>query len=61
MLYADVIRGTAERTGPFSGTSSNESVYPSLGGVDEVEENGNTYRIYRRWIIPTRRSFQAER
>ena len=47
MLYADVIRGTAEKTGPFSGTSSNESVYPSLNGVDEVEENGNTYRIYR--------------
>lgn len=47
MLYADVIRGTAEKTGPFSGTSSNKSVYPSLNGVDEVEENGNTYRIYR--------------
>lgn len=47
MLYADVIRGTAEKTGPFSGTSSNESVYPSLDGVGEVEENGNTYRIYR--------------
>ena len=47
MLYADVIRGTAEKTGPFSGTSSNESAYKPLNGVDEVEENGNTYRIYR--------------
>lgn len=47
MLYADVIQGAAGKTGPFSGQSANESVYPSLSGVDQVEENGNTYRIYR--------------
>ena len=47
MLYADVIRGAKDKTGPFSGQSSNESVYEPADGVDEVEQTGNTYRIYR--------------
>lgn len=47
MLFADVIRGTKDRVGPFSGRSSNKSVFPSLDGVEEVEQDGNTYRIYR--------------
>ena len=47
MLYADVIRGTKDLTGPFSGQSFNESAYPSLDGVKEVEGTGNTYRVYR--------------
>lgn len=47
MLFADVIRGTKDRVGPFSGRSSNKSVFPNLDGVEEVEQDGNTYRIYR--------------
>lgn len=47
MLYADVIRGTKDLTGPFSGQSFNESAYPTLDGVKEVEGTGNTYRVYR--------------
>ena len=47
MLYADVIRGTKDLTGPFSGQSFNQSAYPSLDGVKEVEGTGNTYRVYR--------------
>lgn len=45
MLYADVIKGAASKTGPFSGQTHFESSYWFLT-VDKLE-SGNTYHVYR--------------
>ena len=47
MYYCDVVRGTNNLVGPFSGKSKLDSVYPS-NTVDKVEGEGNNYRIYRK-------------
>lgn len=47
MYYCDVVRGTKNLVGPFSGKSELDSVYPS-NTVDKVEGEGNNYRIYRK-------------
>ena len=47
MNYCDVVRGTKDLVGPFSGKSELDSVYPS-NTVDKVEGEGNNYRIYRK-------------
>lgn len=47
MYYCDVVRGTSNLIGPFSGKSELDSVYPS-NTVDKVEGEGNNYRIYRK-------------
>ena len=47
MYYCDVVRGTKDLVGPFSGKSELDSVYPS-NTVDKVEGKGNNYRIYRK-------------
>lgn len=47
MYYCDVVRGTKDLVGPFSGKSKLDSVYPS-NTVDKVEGEGNNYRIYRK-------------
>lgn len=47
MYYCDVVRGTKDLVGPFSGKSELDSVYPS-NKVDKVEGEGNNYRIYRK-------------
>lgn len=47
MYYCDVVRGTKDLVGPFSGKSELDSVYPS-NTVDKVEGEGNNYRIYRK-------------
>lgn len=47
MYYCDVVRGTNNFVGPFSGKSELDSVYPS-NTVDKVEGEGNNYRIYRK-------------
>ncbi len=46
MLLCDVIRGTAEKVGPFSGTTSLQSVY-SFNTVGSIEGDNNKYSIYR--------------
>ncbi|MDN0055811.1 Cna B-type domain-containing protein [Collinsella ihumii] len=45
MLYADVIKGAASKTGPFSGQTHFESSYWFLT-VDKLESD-NTYHVYR--------------
>ena len=47
MYYCDVVRGTNNLVGPFSGKSELDSVYLS-NTVDKVEGEGNNYRIYRK-------------
>ncbi|WP_295289965.1 Cna B-type domain-containing protein [uncultured Catenibacterium sp.] len=47
MYYCDVVRGTKDLVGPFSGKSKLDSVYPS-NTIDKVEGEGNNYRIYRK-------------
>lgn len=47
MYYCDVVRGTNNLVGPFSGKSELDSVYPS-NTVDKVEGEENNYRIYRK-------------
>ena len=47
VYYCDVVRGTNNLVGPFSGKSELDSVYPS-NTVDKVEGEGNNYRIYRK-------------
>lgn len=42
----DLIRGTAEKVGPFSGTTSMQSVYAS-NTVASIEGDNNKYSIYR--------------
>lgn len=47
MYYCDVVRGTKNLVGPFSGKSELDSVY-DFNTLDKVEGEGNNYRIYRK-------------
>lgn len=47
MYYCDVVRGTTDLVGPFSGKSELNSVY-NFNTLDKVEGEGNNYRIYRK-------------
>lgn len=47
MFYGDVVRGTAQKIGPFTGTSSLKSEY-EFNTVENVEGENNLYRIYRK-------------
>ncbi len=46
MLLCDVVRGTANQVGPFTGHSSLKSVY-GLNTIDRIEGNGNYFSVYR--------------
>lgn len=46
MILADVIRGTEQKTGPFTGTTTLDSSY-SFNTVEGIEGKGNQFRIYR--------------
>ena len=45
MRYADVVRGTAERTGPFTGATAYDSTY-WFNDITDIDQN-NTYHVYR--------------
>lgn len=45
MLYADVIRGTKDKTGPFTGVTDYSSNW-WFNDVENIEQN-NTYHVYR--------------
>lgn len=47
MYYCDVVRGTNNLVGPFSGKSELDSVY-DFNKLEKVEGEGNNYRIYRK-------------
>ena len=47
MYYCDVVRGTKDLVGPFSGKSELNSVY-EFNKQEKVEGEGNKYRIYRK-------------
>lgn len=47
MYYCDVVRGTNNLVGPFSGKSKLDSTY-KFNTLDKVEGEGNNYRIYRK-------------
>ena len=47
MYYCDVVRGTKDLVGPFSGKSELNSVY-DFNTQQKVEGEGNNYRIYRK-------------
>lgn len=47
MYYCDVVRGTKNLVGPFSGKSELDSVYGAVT-QEEVEGENNNYRIYRK-------------
>lgn len=47
MYYCDVVRGTKNLVGPFSGKSELTSVY-DFNTQEKVEGEGNNYRIYRK-------------
>ena len=47
MEYCDVVRGTAQMTGPFSGFTSLQSVY-SFNTLQSIEGENNTYYAYRK-------------
>ena len=47
MYYCDVVRGSADKVGPFSGYSSLDSVY-DFNTKENIEGNTNNYRIYRK-------------
>lgn len=47
MFYCDVVRGTENLVGPFSGKSDLDSVYP-FNTKENVEGENNDYRIYRK-------------
>lgn len=47
MYYCDVVRGTNNLVGPFSGKSELNSVY-DFNKQEKVEGEGNNYRIYRK-------------
>ena len=47
MYYCDVVRGTNNLVGPFSGKSELDTVY-DFNTLDKVEGEGNNYRIYRK-------------
>lgn len=48
MDLADTIRGTKDRIGAFSGTSSLKSVY-EFNTLKGIEGTNNTYHVYRKW------------
>lgn len=45
MLYADVVSGTADKTGPFTGSTSYSSTY-WFNSIEDIDQN-NTYHVYR--------------
>ncbi len=47
MYYCDVVRGTKDLVGPFSGKSKLDSVYEA-NTQEKVEGENNNYRIYRK-------------
>ena len=47
MYYCDVVRGTKDLVGPFSGKSKLDSVYGAVT-QEKVEGENNNYRIYRK-------------
>lgn len=47
MYYCDVVRGTKDLVGPFSGKSKLDSVYGAVT-QEKVEGENNDYRIYRK-------------
>ena len=47
MYYCDVVRGTKDLVGPFSGKSKLDSVY-DFNKLEKIEGEGNNYRIYRK-------------
>ena len=47
MYYCDVVRGTKDLVGPFSGKSELDSQY-QFNTLDKVEGENNNYRIYRK-------------
>lgn len=47
MYYCDVVRGTKDLVGPFSGKSKLDSVY-DFNKLEKVEGEENNYRIYRK-------------
>ena len=47
MYYCDVVRGTKDLVGPFSGKSKLDSVY-EFNTQEKVEGENNDYRIYRK-------------
>lgn len=47
MYYCDIVRGTKDLVGPFSGKSKLDSVY-DFNKLEKVEGEGNNYRIYRK-------------
>lgn len=47
MYLCDVVRGTIQKVGPFSGNSKLDSVY-DFNTLDKVEGVSNNYRIYRK-------------
>lgn len=46
MIRCDEIKGAANKVGPFSGSTSLESVY-SFNTLDSIEGDNNVYHIYR--------------
>ncbi len=46
MYWCDVVRGTPEKTGPFTGKTMLDSVY-DFNTIKSIEGDGNTYRVYR--------------
>lgn len=47
MYYCDVVRGTSNLVGPFSGKSELDSAY-KFNTLEKVEGEDNNYRIYRK-------------
>lgn len=47
MYYCDVVRGTKDLVGPFSGKSELDTVY-AFNSQEKVEGENNNYRIYRK-------------
>ena len=50
MEYCDVVRGTADKVGPFSGTTHLKSVYSfnTLSSIEAVPGEENLYSVYRK-------------
>lgn len=47
MLYADTIRGTADKVGPFSGHTKLKTEHDQINNLDVIEWQGNSYSVYR--------------
>ena len=47
MLYADTIRGTADKVGPFSGHTKLKTEHDQINNLDVIEGQGNSYSVYR--------------